>query len=122
MSDDTRDVLEVLRAELNFLEKGGYGRSVETPWQPTSIFQDSLSCINFADPQREHPCSECLLIDFVPPGQRAEAVPCHCIPLNQAGETIEAIDWAGNELQLQETIKGWLRATIKRLEPQRVGQ
>ena len=30
MSTDTRDVLEVLKFELDFLEQGGYGRSVRT--------------------------------------------------------------------------------------------
>jgi hypothetical protein len=29
-----RDVLEVLQFELDFLEQGGYGRSVRTPRQP----------------------------------------------------------------------------------------
>ncbi len=68
MAQDDRDVLEVLKFELAFLEQGGYGRSVRTPWKPTSIFQDSISCLNFGEPERVHPCSECLLIDFVPPG------------------------------------------------------
>ena len=36
MSSDKRDILEVLKFELNFLEQGGYGRSVRTPWKPTS--------------------------------------------------------------------------------------
>ena len=49
MSDDKRDVLEVLKFELQFLEQGGYGRSVRTPWKATSMFQDSPSCINFND-------------------------------------------------------------------------
>jgi hypothetical protein len=43
MPTDDRDVLEVLKAELDFIEKGGYGRSVRTPWLPTSVFQDSLT-------------------------------------------------------------------------------
>ena len=41
MSDDKRDILEVLKFELSFLEQGGYGRSVRTPWKATSVFQDS---------------------------------------------------------------------------------
>ena len=49
MSDDKRDVLEVLKFELSFLEQGGYGRSVRTPWKATSVFQDSPSCLNFND-------------------------------------------------------------------------
>ena len=36
MSNDKRDILEILKFELNFLEQGGYGRSVRTPWKPTS--------------------------------------------------------------------------------------
>lgn len=32
MSGDTRNVLDVLKFELNFLEQGGYGRSVHSPW------------------------------------------------------------------------------------------
>jgi hypothetical protein len=50
MSDDKRDVLEVLKFELDFLEQGGYGQSVHTPWKATSAFQDSPSCLNFNDP------------------------------------------------------------------------
>ena len=66
MADEKRDVLEVLKFELSFLEQGGYGRSVRTPWKATSVFQDSPSCLNFNDPARPHACSECLLTDFVP--------------------------------------------------------
>src|SRR5271157_2446461 len=46
MSEDKRDVLEVLRYELNFLEQGGYGNWYSTPWGPASVFQDSLTCPN----------------------------------------------------------------------------
>jgi hypothetical protein len=28
MAKDERDILEILKGELNFIEKGGYGRSV----------------------------------------------------------------------------------------------
>jgi hypothetical protein len=33
MAKDERDLLDIVRDELNFIEKGGYGRSVRTPWQ-----------------------------------------------------------------------------------------
>jgi hypothetical protein len=52
VNKDDRETIEVLKAELDFIEKGGYGRSVKTPRQPTSVFQDSLSCLNFADPEK----------------------------------------------------------------------
>ncbi len=89
MAKDGRDILEVLQGELDFIEKGGYGRSVRTPWLPKSIFQDSLSCLNYGYPYRAHPCSECHLLDFVPPENRSQMVPCHYIPLDKAGDTIE---------------------------------
>src|SRR5258708_24945052 len=100
------DRKELLNFELGFIEAGGYGRSVRTPHQPTRIFQDSLSCLNFADPERPHPCSECLLIDYVPTDRRSEHVPCHHIPLNAPGETVEELDEKGNQAKLEEAVKG----------------
>ena len=119
MAKDDRDILELLKFELNFLEQGGYGRSVRTPWKPTSMFQDSLSCINFGDPERHRPCSECLLMDFVPRGAQGEDVPCHHIPLNAKGETVEAIERYDNQQGVQEKFKEWLRQAIARLEAER---
>ena len=116
MTQDKHDTLEVLKAELKFIEKGGYGRSVKTPWQPTSVFQDSPSCLNFADLERTRPCSECLLIDFVPPENRADDVPCHHIPLNTAGETIDELEWKEDQRKTEEDLKDWLRSTITKLE------
>lgn len=117
MSEDKRDILEALKFELAFLEQGGYGRSVRTPKTPTRIFQDSLSCINFCEPTRPHPCNECFLTDFVPDNAQRENVPCHHIPLNAAGETVEAL--RENQLKLEEALRQWLRATIERLERER---
>ena len=122
MSDDKRDILDVLRFELSFLEQGGYGRSVRTPWKPTSIFQDSITCINFNDPGRPHPCNECLLTDFVPAEHQSENVPCHHIPLNREGETVNTMERQYNQLELEETVKSWLRATIQRIEQERAEQ
>jgi hypothetical protein len=119
MSNDKRDILEVLKFELNFLEQGGYGRSVRTPWKPTSIFQDSLSCINFNDPSRPHPCSDCLLSDFVPADSQCEEVPCHHIPLNNAGETVDTLERQASQLELEENVRNWLRAAIRRIEEER---
>jgi hypothetical protein len=122
MSSDKRDILEVLKFELSFLEQGGYGRSVRTPWKPTSVFQDSLSCINFNDPDRPHPCAECLLSDFVPKNSQCEDVPCHFIPMNPEGETIDSMEHQYNQHELEEKLKQWLRATISRLERERAAQ
>src|SRR5215212_1492210 len=100
MAQDDRDILEVLYEELDFIEKGGYGRSVRTPWQPTSVFQDSLSCLNYGYPYRAHPCSECKLIDFVPETGRSKVIPCHYIPLDKMGATIEGLEAGENQQKL----------------------
>ncbi|HKD03848.1 MAG TPA: hypothetical protein VKB77_15530 [Terriglobales bacterium] len=119
MSTDKRDILDVLRFELSFLEQGGYGRPVRTPWKPTSIFQDSLSCINFNDSERPHPCSQCLLNDFVPNNCQEENVPCHHIPLNQEGETVDSMERQCSQVELEDAVKTWLRRTIARIETER---
>ncbi|HEU4597767.1 MAG TPA: hypothetical protein VFS10_21750 [Pyrinomonadaceae bacterium] len=116
---DERDILEVLRAELDYIEQGGYGRPVGTPWQPTSVFQDSLTCINFGYPYRAHPCEECFLNDLVPPERRAEVVPCHHIPLDADGATVEAAEAEDNQARLEEKVKTWLRAKIAEVEQAR---
>jgi hypothetical protein len=119
MAKDDRDILELLKEELAFVEQGGYGRSVRTPWLPKSAFQDSLACINYADPDHTHPCSECHLIDFVGTQYLSDAVPCHFIALNEAGETIEDLEAQDNQAKLEATLKHWMRAKIKQIENRR---
>jgi hypothetical protein len=116
MVKDDRDILELLKDELVFIEQGGYGRSVRTPWKPKSPFQDSLTCINYGYPYRAHPCNECHLLDFVPGNHRCESVPCHFIPLNEAGETIEDFESIENQARLEANLKKWLAAKINELE------
>lgn len=116
MTSNDSDLLELLKAELAFVEQGGYGRSVRTPWKPTITFRDSPSCLNFDDPERPHPCSECQLIQFVPPEQRTTELPCHYIPLNAEGQTVGSFERWGTQQELEEAVAGWLRRTIAVLE------
>lgn len=116
MDKDNRDILNLLQDELDFIEKGGYGRSVRTPWKPKSVFEDSLTCINFADPSHSQPCEECRLIDFVPPQLRSSDVPCHRIALNDAGETVEDFELKDNQVKSEEALKNWLRKQISLLQ------
>lgn len=119
MAKDDRAILELLKDELAFIEQGGYGRSVRTPWLPKSAFQDSLTCINYSDPARTLPCNECQLIDFVANEHHSEEVPCHFIALNDAGETIEDLEAQGNQAKLEATLKQWMRTMIKQIEDER---
>lgn len=122
MSKDERDVLELLKTELDFIEKGGYGRSVRTPWKMTEAFRDSLTCVNYALPEKAHPCSECHLIDFVPREKRQEELPCHAIPLNDAGDTVESLELENNQAKLEVVLKQWMRGKIKQIEAERAAQ
>jgi len=119
MARDNRDILEVLKFELRFLEDGGYGRSPHAPWRAPAIFEDSPICPNFCDPAHAHPCESCLLEQFVPDGQRAESVPCRFIPLTAEGQTVENLYRTGSQLEMEEALGRWLRAQIARIERER---
>jgi hypothetical protein len=119
MANDERDILELLKQELSFIEKGGYGRSVRAPWLPKSIFQDSLSCLNYGYPYRAHPCAECSLLEFVEPDDRSQPVPCHFIPLNEDGKTVEELEMEGDEARTENAVKSWLQGKISQLEAER---
>jgi len=115
MAKDGRDILEVLQGELDFIEKNGYRRSRQTPWLSKSIFQDSITCLNYGYPYRAHPCSDCHLLDFVPTEDYSTMVPCHYIPLNKAGITIEELESQGKEDRALELVKQWLLTQIDQI-------
>jgi hypothetical protein len=116
MSHKNRDILEILRLELKFLEDDGYGRSPHAPWRAPYIFEDSPSCLNFNDPARPHPCSECLLTQLVPPELREQDVPCRFISLSDKGQTIDSLYRTGTQTEIEEALRNWLRREIGRIE------
>jgi hypothetical protein len=119
MGKDERDILELFKEELDFIEKGGYGRSVRTPWQPKSIFQDSLTCINFGYSYKAHQCNECHLIDFVPPQGQTADIPCHQIQMNELGSTIQDLEAEDNQPKLEAKVRQWLKTRIAEIEKER---
>ncbi len=119
MQKDERDLLEVLKFELQFLQDGGYGRSPRTPWRPQYIFEDSLTCMNYDSKENPGPCSDCVLIQLVPPERRSETIPCRHIQFNTSGETLDSLYRYNNQQETEETVGAWLRATIQRLEEER---
>ncbi len=121
MQKDERDLLEVLEFELKFLEDGGYGHLPRTPWRPQYIFEDSLTCMNYDSKENPGPCSDCVLMQLVPPERRSEKIPCRHIPFNVSGsgETLDSLYRCSDQNEIEETVGGWLRATIQRLEEER---
>jgi len=119
MAQDQRDILEVLKFELSFVQDGGYGRSPRAPWRAPAVFEDSPICPHFCDPARPHPCESCLLEQFVPEGRRSEAVPCRFIQLTKEGQSVEDFYRTGTQAEMEEALAGWLRAQIDRIELER---
>jgi hypothetical protein len=119
MAQDNRDILDILRFELSFLQDGGYGRSPRAPWRAPAIFEDSPICPNFCDPLHPHKCEQCLLMEFVPDGQRKENVPCRFIPLTEEKLTVEDLYRTGSQTEMEEALAAWLREQIGRIERER---
>ncbi len=116
MPHDDRNTLEVLKAELNYVKKGGYGRSPRQPWKSQLFLEDSPTCMNYDCKDRPAVCAECLLMQFVPALSRGEKVPCRHIPLTPEGETLLQAYRGGTQQQIEEALTGWLERTIDALE------
>jgi hypothetical protein len=116
MPQDDRNTLEVLRAELNFVTKGGYGRSPREPWRAVLPLEDSPTCLNYDCKDHPTPCAECLLMQFVPTGKLGEKVPCRHIPITPKGETLLQLYSGRTEQQIEEALTNWLKREIAKLE------
>jgi hypothetical protein len=108
------EIMNFLKQELAFLERGGYGGAL--PWKPVSIFLDSPSCPNRLDAERSTPCPECWLYQFVPERFHQEMDPCHFIALNNDGETVHSMTRQYTPVEVEEAVRGWLRAEIRHIE------
>jgi hypothetical protein len=106
----------VLKAELEFVEKGGYRNTDLSAWRPQFIFQDSPTCLNSDPAQPPRPCSECILNQLVPADLRRRNIPGRYIPLNEQGETIDSFYRCGTREELESALRKWLLTTIHRLK------
>lgn len=120
MQKDERDLLDVLKAELEFLKNQGYRREPETAWRSKYVFEDSPSCINYHSEGNPRPCAECALSYLVPPAHRSAKFPCRHIPLNRCGETLDSLYRYSDRAEIENTVGTWLRNAIQRLEEERM--
>jgi hypothetical protein len=115
-----RDLLEVLKTELQFLEEGGYRYPFRNDWRAQFIFEDSPTCLNYNAPAKDFvPCSNCPLMGLIPAEKRSAKWPCRQIPLNGAGETLESLYRSADAAEIEIVVRRWLRAQIQRLESQK---
>jgi hypothetical protein len=119
MATDGRDLLTVLKAELAFLDKGGYSKTARAAWRPQFVFQDSPSCLNFDLENAPRPCSECVLLRMVADRYRTQKVPCRFVPISDDGRTIEWYYRNGTEEELEAALRKWLEERIAGLTAER---
>jgi hypothetical protein len=116
---DRQATLEKLRAELAFIESGGYRHASMAPWRATFMFEDSPTCLNSNPIWPRKPCSECVLQQFVPESFREQRTPCRYIPLNEEHESVASLYRTGTQDELEAAVTEWLKATIKKLEKEK---
>lgn len=119
MSRDERELLDVLKFELEFLEKGGYGNSPRQPWRFQHIFEDSPACMNYDCKDHPGPCSDCVLMQLVPWEFRGDSIPCRHIPLSAEHETLDSLYRYADQREIEEKYGKWLRTTIAKIEEMR---
>lgn len=118
MASKKRDLLQVLRLELEFLKGGGYRKS--SSWRPQFIFEDSPTCLNYGDPERKTSCSECALMSLVPAEFHQGHPPCQYIPLNEQGDTVQSLQQWSTPEEMEAAVSEWLMNMIQKLELERV--
>ena len=111
----TRDFLQKLKTELEFLKNGGY-RQLHSGWRAPYLFEESPSCPNFSDRSRPHVCGECWLIQFVPLDMRDEQIPCRFIQLAPNGGTVDSLYRYGTIEEAEKALRQWLQERIDELE------
>jgi hypothetical protein len=58
-------------------------------------------------------------MQFVPPERRGEAVPCHYIPLNKAGATVDLLERKGDQEEIDYAVRNWLQREIMQIRGER---
>lgn len=114
--ENRQKLTQILRAELAFLEGGGYRRRPRYPWRPNFVFEDSPTCINYKGKEERKSCHECPLMEFVPEDRRDTQFPCRHIRLTERGDTVNSLYEWGTEEELETALDSWLSHTIQELE------
>ena len=110
-----KQLLDMLKLEESVVSAKGLRAGPHTGKPYFEPFKDSMTCLNFSHECPE-PCDECWLMEFVPHDYHEKALPCHQIPMNQAGETVVSLKSVGDVTRLEQTVLSWLRNKIAQLE------
>jgi len=118
MAESKQELIRLLEAELDLVEGGGYQPPAGKPGEEKPMFYHGLACINhWFVPDHESEChDDCVLLDWVPDKDKKADLPCHMIQLNDAGDTVKALQEKGDRERMEEEVKKWLRSTIANLK------
>ncbi|HEX7894196.1 MAG TPA: hypothetical protein VF447_08400 [Terriglobales bacterium] len=109
-------ILDLLKAELKFLDTGGYRRCSRSPWRAAYVFEESPSCPNYSDPSRPHRCTDCWLTAFVPADLQSEQIPCRFVQLTPDGVSVDSLYRYGTPVETEQVLRRWLHERIRELE------
>lgn len=113
-------LLETLRFELEFTNRGGYQRPSRGSLGEPSFFEDSPLCPNRAGSHRPIPCSACPLAGFIPLDKLNTSRACLFIPLDALGTTMFALLQAGVPAgEIESRLRSWLCFQIASIEQPR---
>ena len=116
MSKDKRNLLDVLKKELEFVEIGGYRNPARAAWRPQFMFQDSPTCLNFEPSDHPQLCSDCIISQLLPLEVALRKIPCRYIPLNEQGDTLDLLYRTATGQETEAKFTDWLKSNIARLE------
>jgi hypothetical protein len=119
MKSDKRNLLDVLKKELEFVEKGGYLHPARAAWRPQFMFQDSPTCLNYQPSDYPSSCTDCVMTQLLPAHAQLRKFPCRYISLNEQGDTLDLLYRAATQKETEATFIDWLKTTIARLERQK---
>lgn len=111
MAWDKREVIGLLRLEIENIRRRGFG----------ARFRDSVLCLNAGLADTES-CEQCILMDFVPPEQRKQPQPCFHIPLDAEGRTLEVLSRQAGRREREQAVLAWLERTLERMQKELAAQ
>jgi hypothetical protein len=100
-TETKRRTLGLLLIEIENLRQHGFG---------------GLLCIGTDAGIASACCEDCPLIDLAPPEYRNAESPCHHIPLNEQGDTVESISKNSEQGYLEAQLLRWMEETAERLK------
>jgi hypothetical protein len=61
-------------------------------------------------------CSDCWLMEFVPPDLRDEQIPCRFVQLTSDGVSVDSLYRYGTPVETEELLRKWLVERIREVE------